>query len=380
MAEIAALPWNGFNAVSTFFGCGGSSLGYKLAGFKVLWANEFIPIAAETYRLNHPGTIVDEQDIRQVQPGAILDAIGLSVGQLDLLDGSPPCASFSTAGKREAGWGKVKKYSETQQRTDDLFFEFIRLLEGLQPRVFVAENVKGLVIGTAKGYFKQIHGGLTQAGYRVSCRVLDAQYFGVPQHRERAIFIGVRNDLQVPPSHPKPQTQPVPLRQVLPWIVKQQHPATASGFGKGYWQDTESGVSPCLGTGPSTGNGRSAPSVCLAETDISRYAIGREWDKRPVGKTAIGYMQGFVKAHPGKPCNAVTASGGNISTASVCHPYEKRKFTIAELKRICSFPDDFQLIGTYAQQWERLGRAVPPLMMQAIAAHVRDAILRPAAS
>src|SRR5687767_12534658 len=111
MAEIAAVPWNGFTAVSTFSGCGGSSLGYKMAGFRVLWANEFIPAAQEVYRANHPATILDTRDIRTVQPEDILDAIKLKPGQLDLFDGSPPCASFSTAGAREAGWGKVKKYS-----------------------------------------------------------------------------------------------------------------------------------------------------------------------------------------------------------------------------------------------------------------------------
>ena len=138
MAEITAIPWNGYSAISTFSGCGGSSLGYKMAGFRVLWANEFIPAAQEVYRLNHPDTILNTKDIRQIEPDEILEAINMQPGQLDLFDGSPPCASFSTAGKREAGWGKVKKYSDTKQRTDDLFFEYARLVRGVQPKVFVA--------------------------------------------------------------------------------------------------------------------------------------------------------------------------------------------------------------------------------------------------
>ena len=156
MAEIAAVPWNGYNAISTFSGCGGSSLGYKMAGFRVLWANEFVPAAQEVYRLNHPGTILNTQDIRQISAADVLATIGMQPGDLDLLDGSPPCASFSTAGKREAGWGQVKKYSDTKQRTDDLFFEYARLVNGIQPKVFVAENVSGLVKGAAKGYFLEI--------------------------------------------------------------------------------------------------------------------------------------------------------------------------------------------------------------------------------
>ena len=103
------------------------------------------------------------------------------MGQLDLLDGSPPCASFSTSGTRDAGWCKVKKYSDVHQRVDDLFFEYVRLIKGLQPKTFVAENVSGLVKGKAKGYFKIILAALKECGYNVSCRVLDAQWLGVPQ-------------------------------------------------------------------------------------------------------------------------------------------------------------------------------------------------------
>jgi len=373
MTEIEATPSCGLRMVSTFSGCGGSCLGFRMAGYRTLWASEFVPIAAETYRLNHPGVHVDERDIREVQAQDILDTAGLGVGELDVFEGSPPCASFSTAGKREAGWGKVKKYSDMKQRTDDLFFEYIRLLEGLQPKVFVAENVKGLVMGKAKGYFVQIHAAMKQAGYRVSCRVLDAQYFGVPQHRERAIFVGVRNDLEVAPSHPKPQTQPVALKEALPWIVAR---GSNAGFGtKDGWKDSEE-PSATIGTTPTTGNGASAPGQCLADTSIEGYAIGDEWDKLKPGGQSEKYFQ-LVKADPSKPSPCITQAGGAGSIACVTHPYEKRKFTIPELRRICGFPDDFQLPGTYAQQWERLGRAVPPPMMQAVAAHIRDEILTP---
>src|SRR5690606_15973106 len=97
MAEIAALEPNGFTAASTFSGCGGSSLGYRMAGFRVLYANEFVEAARETYRANAADyTFLDDRDIRQVKSSDVLDAMGLEPGQLDLLDGSPPCASFST--------------------------------------------------------------------------------------------------------------------------------------------------------------------------------------------------------------------------------------------------------------------------------------------
>ena len=114
---------NGFNAVSTFSGAGGSSMGLKLAGFNVLYANEFIPLAQEAYTLNHHNTYLDKRDIRQITPEDILYKTGLKKGELDLLEGSPPCAAFSIAGKGRKCWGQVKKYSDTRQRVDDLFME-----------------------------------------------------------------------------------------------------------------------------------------------------------------------------------------------------------------------------------------------------------------
>jgi hypothetical protein len=103
MAEVDAVPWNGLTAATTFAGCGGSSLGYRMAGFRVLYANEFVEAARDTYSANkREWTVVDDRDIRSVTPESMLELMGLGRGELDLLDGSPPCASFSTAGKRSA--------------------------------------------------------------------------------------------------------------------------------------------------------------------------------------------------------------------------------------------------------------------------------------
>jgi DNA (cytosine-5)-methyltransferase 1 len=372
MESIRAMPWNGFNAISTFSGGGGSSTGYRMAGFRVLWASEFIDAARDTYRANMaPHTILDGRDIRQVKGSDILDAIKMQPGELDLFDGSPPCASFSTAGKRESGWGKVKKYSDKEQRTDDLFFEFVRLIREVKPKTFVAENVSGLVKGTAKGYFLEILKALKESGYRVTCKVLDAKWLGVPQSRQRTIFIGVREDLQVEPSHPKPLPYCYSVRDALPWIVAQ---GDNGGFGGGAMREAIV-PSPTIGAGPATGNGRFALSKVEAETDISRYAIGAEWER--MGKPGTQSSKYFSLTRPplDGPSGTITQRGGDNTCASVCHPTEKRKFSIAELKRICGFPDDYVLTGTYAQQWERCGRAVPPVMMMHIAAAVRDNIL-----
>lgn len=186
MEEVRAIPYCGLRVASTFSGGGGSSLGYRMAGLKVVWASEFVESARETYSANFPDTPVDARDIRTVKGSEILAAVELKEGELDVLDGSPPCSAFSTAGKREAGWGVSKSYSDNKEQVvDDLFFEYARILGEVRPRAFVAENVAGLVRGTAKGYFLEILAALKAKGYRVKARVLDAQWLGVPQARQR---------------------------------------------------------------------------------------------------------------------------------------------------------------------------------------------------
>jgi len=372
MNEIRALPWNGFSAISTFSGGGGSSTGYRMAGFKVLWANEFIDAARDTYRANMaPHTILDGRDIRQVKASEILEAIKMQPGELDLFDGSPPCASFSTAGKRQAGWGKVKKYSDKEQRTDDLFFEYIRLLRELKPKTFVAENVSGLVKGAAKGYFIEIMRELKASGYRVTCRVLDAQWLGVPQSRQRTIFVGVREDLKAEPAHPKPMPYRYSVRDALPWIINIKLGGKPNNWA---YSDRPSGTIVQSDATSSPTAYLSCGGYVEAETDISRYAIGAEWEKLKEGEGSTKYLN-LKRTRLDGAAHCISADGGNPSTAGVCHPTEKRKFSIAELKRICGFPDDYILTGTYAQQWERCGRSVPPVMMKHIAAAVRDQIL-----
>ena len=370
MQEIRALPWNGFNVVSTFSGGGGSSLGYRMAGFRVLWASEFIDAARETYRANKADyTTIDGRDIRNVTAADILEVANLAEGELDLFDGSPPCASFSTAGKREKGWGKVKKYSDKAQRTDDLFFEYIRLLRGLKPKTFVAENVSGLVKGKAKGYFIEIMRELKASGYRVSCKVLDAQWLGVPQARQRTIFVGVREDLGIDPVHPKPLPYRYSVRDAIPWI-KEVRQVEVYNEPDRVCKDTPCPTITVSGLGAK----RIDKHYVEAETDISRYAIGAEWDKLGEGAQSKKYFN-LVKVPKDKPCPTICASHGGASIASITHPTEKRKFSIQELKRIGGFPDDFILTGSYAQQWERIGRAVPPVMMSHIAVAIRDHIL-----
>lgn len=342
MAEVAEIKGtNGLKIVSTFSGCGGSCLGFEMAGYEALYANEFIDEARTTYERNHPGVYVDGRDIRLVTAEEIRKVIGDI--ELDVLEGSPPCASFSLAGKRDKHWGAVKSYSDKEQRADDLFFEFARLLKDLQPKAFVAENVKGLVIGKAKGYFKWILSELKNAGYQVEARILDASYLGVPQSRPRVIFIGFRNDLGISPVFPTPSTgRRISLRDALNCL-----PDDPENF-----IDEETGEDISLGR-----------------------AVASQWDLIRPGESSDKYFQ-LVRPEPRLPVPTITASGGQTGLASVTHPYQRRKFNLKELRLLSSFPEDFVLTGTYKQRYERIGRSVPPLMMKAIAEAVRDELLR----
>lgn len=170
--------------ISTFAGCGGSSLGYQMAGFHELLAVEFDSNAVACLKANFPGLKIYPGDIRNLKVEQCLEMAGIKSGELDVLDGSPPCQGFSTAGRR--------KFMDPR---NSLFMEFVRLLNGLHPKFFVMENVTGLIKGAMKQIYLQIVADLRACGYKVKGEVLNAMYYGVPQSRERVIIIGVRNDI-----------------------------------------------------------------------------------------------------------------------------------------------------------------------------------------
>lgn len=233
------------------------------------------------------------------------------------------CKSFSTSGTGSDDWGKEKLYSENvYQRTDDLFYEEMRKIKAFMPKVFVCENVKGMVEGDAKGYFVEIMRDLKALGYEVKAQVLNAARLDVPQARERVIFVGVRNDLVKRGFHPVfPRAKPymVNVNDVLPHIAYLKSKVR----------------------GDITYVPASVPSPTIVASDGTN------------SETA-----GF-------------SSGGFIETMDG----ERRKYTIEELKKIFTFPEDFVLTGTYKQQFERIGRSVPPLMMYRVCKTICTEIL-----
>jgi len=188
---------HGLKVFGTFICGGGSSMGYKLAGFNHLGGVEIDQPIADVYEANHHPKYLFNEDIRKF---VLRDNLPEELFKLDLLDGSPPCSSFSMAGNRDKDWGKEKVFREGQakQKLDDLFFTYIELAKKLQPKVVIAENVKGLLQGNAKVYVKNIVKGFNDAGYNVQFFLINAASMGVPQRRERVFFICHRKDLNYP--------------------------------------------------------------------------------------------------------------------------------------------------------------------------------------
>lgn len=340
-----------FEVVSLFAGAGGSSTGYKLAGGKILAINEFVKAARDVYRRNYPETYIFPQDIRKLTGAQILEKIGKKKGELDILDGSPPCSGFSVAGKREKGWGIEKSYSDTKQIVDDLFFEYARIIKEVQPKVFIAENVKGMIMGAPKkllgseqldmfgAHEDTIYYRLLDAGYNVRFKVLRASDYGVPQDRDRVIFIGVRKDIDKVITYPKIDTLHL-VRHSVHDAIHDLKP------------DFYNPLSPAVA--------KVYPHLYYGECT---YNYGQR-----VGEKMGGTQRS--KAFKNKPSRTAT------TTPEIFHYEEPRTLAINELTRICAFPQDYYLGESFNKKWERLGRAVPPLMMKAIAEHVYETILK----
>ena len=366
---VNASNQNKFNVISTFAGGGGSSTGYRLAGGKILCINEFVEEAQNTYRENYPDTPILPGDIKQLSGKDFLDIAKLDVGELDILDGSPPCSAFSVAGKlshsrdgkHSDGWGQTKNYSDGKmvENIEDLFFEFLRVADDIKPKVIIGENVKGLTIGEAKQYFNKIQNTFEDIGYDVVAKVLDSRYFGISQTRTRVFFIGVRNDITekaglnfMTIGNVFPQELPdvVPLKDALidlEYDAEEVKYLTDKFTKTAYWRDTGSKM----------------------EIDPPKVLTGMDYHHK-------GHHFNLKRVSQYQPAPTLTAMGSNDTTAGAFHWAEPRKLTIGELKRIQSLPDDFKLTGKWNQKSERIGRMVPPLMMKAIADSVYNKVLK----
>lgn len=191
-------PKNGLTCFSCFACGGGSTMGYKLAGIDVVGCLEIDPKMNAVYIKNHKLKHNFCMDIREFNK-IPTEELPTELFNLDILDGSPPCSTFSMSGAREKDWGKEKKFREGQQvqTLDDLPFVFIETVQKLKPKTAVMENVEGLMLGNAWSYVQRIHCDFMRIGYTVRMELLKGERMGVPQTRHRAIFIATRLDFDL---------------------------------------------------------------------------------------------------------------------------------------------------------------------------------------
>jgi DNA (cytosine-5)-methyltransferase 1 len=329
--------------VFSCFACGGgSTMGYKLAGFDVLGCNEIDPKMIEAYKANHNPKYAY---LEPIQTFKLRDDLPQELYKLDILDGSPPCSSFSMAGNREKDWGKEKVFREGQaeQVLDTLFFDFIDLAKKLQPKVVIAENVKGLLLGEAKNYVRQIYRYFDLAGYYCQHWLLDASKMGVPQRRERVFFIALRKDLA------KPFLEQQDMFTVNPKLILEfnvpeikfsefkelnnlQYPI--SDFYKTLWDKKEKG-------------------------DASFANI----NERERGRPNTGFGTNFL--YDNNVC-------GTLTTKKDCYCLfdEPRYTSDYEAKCIGSYPQDYNFLKLKPEYL--IGMSVPPVMTAQIAKQVYE--------
>lgn len=335
LSDLKDIPQNGLKVMSTFACGGGSSMGYKRAGCEIVAANDIDPEMAWHYQRNlkpkhYYLCPINELLTKDLPP---------ELFELDILDGSPPCSTFSMAGSREKSWGKNKHFREGQakQVLSDLFFDYLDLVGRLRPKVAIAENVKGMLIGNAKGYTKMVMARFKELGYRPQLFLLNAADCGVPQKRERVFFCAVRDDIDVPPLKLAPKHRWVSAGeatsdvQVLTAEEVTETKPTPEALQ--FWEKTKQGDS---------------------------FAKAKE---RETGK-ANGF--GRVRIAEQLPSATLTSNAGDFYHWTQC-----RRLTLRESKRLGSYPDDYQAktdrIGKYM-----IGMSVPPKMTEQVARAVID--------
>lgn len=330
LTDLKSVPQNGVKVMTTFSCGGGSSMGYKLAGCDVIAANDIDPEMAWHYKLNLNPRHYFLCAIKEL----LVTELSKELFELDILDGSPPCSTFSMSGSRDKAWGKEKHFREgqTKQVLSDLFFDYLDVVALLKPKVAIAENVKGMLAGNAKGYTKLIVERFREIGYRPQLFLINAADCGVPQRRERVFFCAIRNDIDVPPLKLAPTHRWISAGEAMADLSvltdEEKADVAPSGTDKRFWN----------GTAP----GGYYDDEC----------------ERQIGKKSFF---SHVKLHPERPCPTFTAQSDKYS-----HWSEMRGLTFREAKRIGSFPDDYHArantIGKYM-----IGMSVPPRMAEQVA-------------
>ena len=325
---------DGVTAIELFAGAGGFALGMEQAGINTVEYVEFDKTACDTLRQNRPDWNVVCDDIHNVD-------FTKYRGKVDLVTGGFPCQAFSYAGKKMG-------FEDTR---GTLFHELARCINEVRPKMFLAENVRGLISHDHGKTFETIMAVFASLGYSVQYQVLNACYYGVGQKRERTIIVGIRDDLinQISFRYPLPDKEWTTLRQALkncPDSDGQEYSARKKAVldlvpPGGCWVDLPEEVAKdYMGKSYYSGGGRRGMARRIS------------WDE---------------------PCLTLTCSPSQKQTER-CHPEETRPFTVREYARIQSFPDDWMFAGSIGDQYKQIGNAVPVELARRVCVQLKEAI------
>lgn len=322
---------NELKVFGTFVCGGGSTMGYKLAGFEHLGGVEIDPRMAEIYKKNHAPKHFYLEDIRDFNEREDLPN---ELYNLDILDGSPPCTTFSMAGKREKGWGVKKHFKEGQkkQTLDDLVFVYCDTIAKLRPKVAILENVKGIISGMAKKYSIDIIERLNSIGYDVQVFCLNAATMGVPQARERVFFIARRRDLNFTPLVLNFNEKPIPFGEIADKNSTTHKPLIPSIIAR-------------------------LPFLNKGELSL-KYA-----DARYRELSTLNAFFSTCILYDNEVAPTLTSSGESI------YWEEQRNLNDTEYRRMSTFPVDFDFCGSKVRYV--CGMSVPPLMTAKIATEIK---------
>lgn len=330
-----------FTTIELFAGAGGMALGIEKAGFDTIGLVEVDKSASDTLRCNRPNWKVVNDDIAKITPLDLEEYFDIKKGELDLLSGGAPCQSFSYAGKRLG----------LEDARGTLFYHYAIFLEKLQPKMFLFENVKGLLTHDKGKTYGAILDIFEEQGYTVKKDVLNAWNYGVPQKRERLITIGIRNDLvdKVDFEFPVPHKYKPILRDILLDCPKSQGSPYSEAKRKifelvpagGYWRDIPE--------------------------EVAKPYMKSCWYMEG-GRTGI-----LRRLSLDEPSLTVLTSPSQKQTDR-CHPLEARPFTIRENARCQTFPDDWEFCGSIGQQYKQVGNAVPVNLAYEIGEKIKESL------
>jgi DNA (cytosine-5)-methyltransferase 1 len=353
-------------AIDLFCGAGGLSEGFRQAGFHVLAGQDYDEKAGATFAATHPEAKFIGGSIQDVTPQKLLKAAGVKRGEIDVIVGGPPCQGYSVYNHQRG---------ESDPRAG-LFREYLRIVEGLQPRWLVMENVTGITSIAGGNIVREIFEGMQGLGYRVAMKVLKAEEFGVPQERRRVFFLATRTDAEI--QFPSPTHGDGLKPFVTVWDAISDLPKLENGdkiFPVRYTKKPQNAYQALLRGDCQTLHNHSAGRLSKINEERMRHIpAGGSWRDIPRELLPAGMLKAKRSDHTkryGRPhksdlaCTILTKC--DVHWGAYIHPEQNRALTVREAARLQSFPDFFEFQGSRTEQYVQVGNAVPPLLGKRVA-------------